>query len=150
MGMNDGRPKVMSLESCNRDWQALRNRTDSMLADSVRSGDVVAVAEARGRLRGNYPPRLLKTVQQRIWLTQFRPGISPLDHPHLRACLPLPDGLSYVGVVHPAVIRRAEDDEIFRTQAFRGRVLGQVKQMVSLAVSKTASRHEAWIHRVGT
>ena len=48
-----------------------------------------------------------------------------------------------MGVVHPAVARRAEDDEVFRPQAFRGRALGQVKQVVGFAVSLTVAHYEA-------
>ena len=92
-------------------------------------------------------PRLKLTYDQKPQLVWLRLVLDPeqyllVIHAHAPR-LALTDGLADVGVVHPAVARRAEDDEVFRPQALLGRALGQVKQVVGFTVSLTVAHHEA-------
>jgi hypothetical protein len=58
-------------------------------------------------------------------------------------CLPFLRWLADVGIVHPAVACRTQNDEVLRAEAFRRWVLGQVEQVVRLAVAAAAPHHEA-------
>src|SRR5262249_11285001 len=51
--------------------------------------------------------------------------------------------LSDIGVVHSAVASRTQDDEVLGREALRRRALGQVEEVVNLAVTYSVPLHEA-------
>jgi hypothetical protein len=53
------------------------------------------------------------------------------------------DWLPDIGVVHPAVTGRAKHDKVFGCETVRRRILGQVKQVMDLALSLAIPHHEA-------